>query len=413
MALTIRTVERRLGLDSGDLIITYTLCPLCGHLYHPNYIANADSSACQNNDCNGVLYDINQLASGEIKRVSRLTCPYASIIAWLRRLLKQPGICELTQNEQAEGDQGFAQPIPPEQWVAELNMDEPLVDISDGHGWDSGAARLERVVDEQTGNVEDRSLEDPPIWFSSLPYRFSFTLSSDWFQPTREGNYSVGACYISLNNLPRHLRFLRENICLILVTPGPKEPNDYTLDQMLGPLIEELLELNQGVEMNVRQGGDGDAAIYEDQIVYGQLSQHIADLIACIKLGGAAGLRSELNFCLYCRARLSLLSVPARYIREDLPYRDPDEDLNNAYYWRSLETSEERRAFFEFSGNRFTALHRLPGWHTSTCSPPDAMHLLYLGGMNWILNKTLFQPGMLNKRLATDEDPVNRFNRMP
>jgi hypothetical protein len=92
-------------------------------------------------------------------------------------------------------------------------------------------------------------------------------------------------------------------------------------------------------------------------------------------------------------------------------HRDPQEDLNNAYYWRSLETAEERRAFFEFTGNRFTALHHLPGWYTSLCSPPDAMHLFYLGGMNQLLIQTLFQPGMLTKHRPTDKNPVVRFNR--
>ncbi|KDN42594.1 hypothetical protein RSAG8_06737, partial [Rhizoctonia solani AG-8 WAC10335] len=321
MALTIRTVERRLGLDSSDIVKIYMLCPLCGRSYSPTYISDANTDACQNDNCDGVLYDIQKLASGQRKRVSRRTYPYASIIAWIHRLLNQPGMSE--------------------------------------------------------------------------------------FQPTREGNYSVGACYIALNNLPRHLRFLRENICLVLVMPGPKEPDDYALDQMLAPLIEELLQLKQGESHNLF--GE-DATVYRDQVVYAELSQHIADLIACIKVGGAAGLKSELNFCLYCRTRLSSLSVPAGFIRQELPYRDPDEDLNNAYYWQSLETMEERKAFFDFTGNRFTVLHRLPGWHTSTCSPPDAMHLLYLGGMNWILNRNLFQPGMLNKRLPTDEDPVDRFN---
>ena len=38
------------------------------------------------------------------------------------------------------------------------------------------------------------------------------------------------------------------------------------------------------------------------------------------------------------------------------------------------------------------------------------MHLLYLGATNWIFNKILFQPGMLDKRRPTDEDPVGRYN---
>lgn len=35
------------------------------------------------------------------------------------------------------------------------------------------------------------------------------------------------------------------------------------------------------------------------------------------------------------------------------------------------------------------ALHQIPGWHTSALSPPDAMHLLYLGMMNWIVKQVL------------------------
>lgn len=66
------------------------------------------------------------------------------------------------------------------------------------------------------------------------------------FQATKEGNYSVGACYLAINNLPRHMRFLRENISLCLIMPGPNEPDSYALDQMLGPLVDELLQLKQG-----------------------------------------------------------------------------------------------------------------------------------------------------------------------
>jgi hypothetical protein len=62
----------------------------------------------------------------------------------------------------------------------------------------------------------------------------------------KEGNYSVGACYLTINNLPRHMRFLRENIALCLIMPGPNEPSDYVLDQMIGPLVDELLQLKQG-----------------------------------------------------------------------------------------------------------------------------------------------------------------------
>lgn len=77
-----------------------------------------------------------------------------------------------------------------------------------------------------------------------------------------------------------------------------------------GVLTSEL-----GVVMTVRHG---DPSRFSEQRVYAELTQHIADLIARIKMGGGAGVRSELNFCLYCRARLSSLSVPAGYIRRGM-----------------------------------------------------------------------------------------------
>jgi hypothetical protein len=151
---------------------------------------------------------------------------------------------------------------------------------------------------------------------------------------------------------------------------------------------------------------EGDQPIYVHQVVHAEIAQHIADLIVRIKMGGGSGVWSELNFCLDCRARLSSLSVPAGYMHKgmlvstqdhasfsstlsNLPFRNPNEDLDNTYYWKSLETEQERRAFFDFTGNHFTSLHQIHGWHTTTCSPPDAMHLLYLGGMNWILQQIL------------------------
>jgi hypothetical protein len=49
-----------------------------------------------------------------------------------------------------------------------------------------------------------------------------------------------------INNLPQHLRFLCENMALVLIFPGPHEPNDYMLNQIMEPLIDELLVLQKG-----------------------------------------------------------------------------------------------------------------------------------------------------------------------
>jgi hypothetical protein len=176
--------------------------------------------------------------------------------------------------------------------------------------------------------------------------------------------------------------------------------------------------------MTIRQG---DPPVYREELVHGELSQHIADLIACIKMGGGAGVKSELNFCLYCHSRLSSISVPLGFRREGMYFcgiainfnvssykgflfRNPQQERNNVYAWKSLPSHEERRALFDRTGNCFTVLHCIPGWHMSTSSLPDSMHLLYLGGMNWIIKQVLVGPGIFNKRHPNDEDPQTIFN---
>ncbi|KAG8723734.1 hypothetical protein FRC09_002003 [Ceratobasidium sp. 395] len=391
MAQTIGTVERRLGVNTDDIITTFTLCPVCKRRYSPGYIRNTDNEHCLNNGCEGILFVVRNLASGGRHRVSNLTYPYASPISWLRHMLRQPGMAELMQTWRTNGDHELAAPVSSHEWMRELDHNKPLGDIMDGWGWRSTMAALHRVRDPNTRNVVDESEVNPPIRFRA----------------TKEGNYSVGACYLAINNLPRHMRFQRENISLTMIMPGPGEPNGYALDQMLDPLVDDLLKLKQGVRMLVRRG---DPPVYEELLVHGELSQQIADLMARIKLGGGAGLKSELNFCLYCHSQLSSLSVIAGYSRQVFRARDTQEDLNNAYTWKDLPDHEARQQFFGATGNRFTALHRIPGWHTSTSSPLDAMHLLYLGGMNWIVKQVLVGPGMFSRRHEHGQDPQDIFN---
>jgi hypothetical protein len=81
--------------------------------------------------------------------------------------------------------------------------------------------------------------------------------------------------------------------------------------------------------MVIRQG---DPPVYEEKLVHGELSQHIADLIARIKMGGGAGIKSELNFCLYCRSRLSSLSLPVGYMRDRMSFDVIHITTNISYY---------------------------------------------------------------------------------
>ena len=60
----------------------------------------------------------------------------------------------------------------------------------------------------------------------------------------------MGVIYLVVLNLPRNVRYKRENVILIGIIPGPCEP-PLTINSYLTPLVLDLLELWHGVQMEV------------------------------------------------------------------------------------------------------------------------------------------------------------------
>ena len=51
-----------------------------------------------------------------------------------------------------------------------------------------------------------------------------FMMNVDWFQPYKHRTYSLGVIYLAIMNLPRSVRFKRDNIIVVGLIPGPSEP---------------------------------------------------------------------------------------------------------------------------------------------------------------------------------------------
>ena len=60
--------------------------------------------------------------------------------------------------------------------------------------------------------------------FFTSSYNLAVQLNVDWFQPYSHVRDSVGVLYLSIANLPRNLRYLQENVIILDIIPGPKEP---------------------------------------------------------------------------------------------------------------------------------------------------------------------------------------------
>jgi hypothetical protein len=65
-------------------------------------------------------------------------------------------------------------------------------------------------------------------------------------QPMKRVNYSTGAVWVSLDNLHRSVRFLRENNHLAITLPGPNEPTTEQLNKVIKYLTDEILDLELG-----------------------------------------------------------------------------------------------------------------------------------------------------------------------
>jgi hypothetical protein len=181
MAQTIGTAESRLGVNTDAIITIFTLCPICKRRYSSEYIATADSDACLNRNCEGILFTLRKLASGSKRRVSNMTYPFASPISWVQHMLSLPGMSELMQSwRNDDSDRGLSAPITNEEWIRNVDINKPIGDISEGWGWRSTLAGLERREHPNTGDIIDESALDPPIRFVSLPFGLSFTLNTDW-----------------------------------------------------------------------------------------------------------------------------------------------------------------------------------------------------------------------------------------
>ena len=86
--------------------------------------------------------------------------------------------------------------------------------------------------------------------FLAVPNNFAFQINVDWFQPYEHTQHSEGAIYMTIMNLPRQERFLQENVILVGVIPGPREPHLH-MNSFLTPLVEELNCLWRGIPMEL------------------------------------------------------------------------------------------------------------------------------------------------------------------
>lgn len=205
--------------------------------------------------------------------------------------------------------------------------------------------------------------------------RYVFSLCVDGFNPFQNKQAgkkaSSTAIYMVCLNLPRDIRFLEENMYLVGVIPGPKEPSKAQMNQMLVPLVDDLYVLWK------------EGAWYSSTPRYPEgrgsrlaLVPLVSDLVAARQLSGYAVHSRALHFCHLCDLpRCDINSTD----QSSWPERSWEEHRRCAEEWRDAESEEEQDALEKKNGVRWSELMRLPYWNAKLFTIIDTMHTILLG----------------------------------
>ena len=189
------------------------VCPHCNSIFEfqecvdkcgSRTVVRVCPECCKSGKRNPLLKQIVS-RQGKKRFYPHLIYPVASLISSLQGLISRPGFLDKCEHWRATFLKGSAS----------------LQDVYDGKIWES-------------------FMEVNGCSFLSEPNSLGVMLNFDFFQPFKHKTYSMGVLYLVVMNLPRNIRFKRENLIIIGIIPGPHEPS-LTMNTFLTPLVSELI----------------------------------------------------------------------------------------------------------------------------------------------------------------------------
>jgi hypothetical protein len=270
-------------------------------------------------------------------------------------------------------------------------------DIYEGHIW-------------RTFSIDPNN-PNPFFAKDTLDTHIGLAINVDWFQPYQYTTHSTGAIYGVLCNLPREVRFKPENILTLSIIPGPHEPKQSQINNILAPIVDELLQFAQGVYIpSTYQYPKG-------RKIYLALILSANDIPAARKICGHAGPGVK---CHRCPKRATYDKITKRnhygnfrnahewFQPVDIgPYREA------ARQWLHYQTQYEREKHFLDTGVRWSELYRLNYFNPVTFMVVDPMHCLFLGVGKWIIKKLLLANEKLTKQQCSTIDQRMKIVKVP
>lgn len=351
-------------LQIGNQSKTYAVCPSCNTLYNIADVVAEEEFKCthvefpmksKRKPCGMELTEQVPLII-ESKRRPKLLFPLPNLKIQINGLYQRPEFKQQLRN-----------------WTNREVNNDVLADIYDGKIWK---------------NFPDTS--GPYFTPEAADSHLGIMINLDWFQPFESSAYSCGAIYGVICNLPREIRFKKENMLTLGLLPGPNEVKLHKINHYLAPIVDELLEFWNGVEIPASGKNIRLALICcsNDIPAARKLCGHVSALVSCHRCYKTASLNGNEN-----KSNFGGFDDMEDWFVE----RDLEEHRRNAKDWRLCKSEEERKRHVRSTHVRWTELLRLPYFNPIRHLIVDPMHCLFLGIAHWIIKKLWIDGNKITK----------------
>lgn len=241
-----------------------------------------------------------------------------------------------------------------EEWRNRNTHDDVMSDVYDGKIWSS------------FNNEEEHD-------FFTKPRNYGVIVNLDWFAPFKHvSNFSVGAIYLVIMNLPRCERFKRKNLILVGLIPNmDKEPPTNTFMQ---PLVEELKEAwDPGFQL---KSSTSETFTYRAALICIG-----CDVPACRKLCGFLGHSATVG-CSRCKKQFPGDIGQKDYSgfdRQNWISRTTEQHRSEMNKINDCSTIGEKSRLESELGTRYSVLTELSYYDSIRMAIIDPMHNLFLG----------------------------------
>ena len=348
---SLRSLRNILRVNRNSFI-KFVVCPKCHSIYNLDDVLTTIENVCTyceypqhphracRKPCGSPLVARIKLKDGSLRAYPHKIYCYKSLAESLKLHFSRPGVL-----------------LACEKWRQRTIPSNALHDIYDGRVW-----------------KELMHVNNTP--FLAAPNNLGLMLNVDWFNPYKHSPYSVGAVYLVILNLPRSMRFKKENIILVGLIPGPHEPSLH-INTYLDPLVEELNILwKDGIQILSPDAHD-------PITLRAALLCVACDTPATRKVCGFYGHMAKCG-CSKCTKIFETnpdngaMCYGGDFNTVSAP-RKEDDHCAQAFLGQQQVSNAAKQRVESLSGSRFTSLMHLEYFDCIRFHIIDAMHNLFLG----------------------------------